>query len=181
MKKAFRLNEASLGRVYQHVTGQKGVNSWGMITAFRGIFSKKENLTRNKQLQSDIRSKNLGYFPVEGHWRECQDPNLEYQDCPDSKLKDSIETSMFVPNIDRKTIQALCKKYDQDAVVYSGPDTEGKVILLFKNGGSTTIGNKFQPNQVAQAYSVVKNKSFLFKEMKKEEQRLKLMSILPKV
>lgn len=166
MNKVFRMNEASLGRVYQHVTGQKGVKSWGMITAYRGVNSKKENMKRNKQLQSDIRSSNLGYFEVEGHWRECQDPTIDYNDCPDSKLKDSVEVTMFVPNITKDTIEKLCKKYDQDAVVYSGSDTEGKVILIFKNGGDTMIGSKFEPNKVAQAYSVVKNKSFLFKEMK---------------
>jgi hypothetical protein len=162
--KNFTLDEASLGRVYQHVTGEKGIRSWGMITAYRGVNSKKENITANKKLKSDIRSENLGYFEVEGHWRECQDPNIDYNDCPKEKLKDSVEVSLFVPGISRDVIAKLCKEYGQDAVVYSGPETEGKVVLIFKNGGTTVVGNKFAPNQVAQAYSVVKNRSFLFRE-----------------
>lgn len=165
--KIFKLDEASLGRVYQHVTGQKGITSWGMITAYRSTNSKKDNIKVNKQLQSDIRSENLGYFEVEGHWRECQDPNVAYEDCPDSKLKDSIEVSLFVPGISKDTISKLCKKYNQDAVVYSGKDTEGKVVLIFRNGSTQVIGSKFEPNKVAQAYSVVKNRSFLFKEQSK--------------
>lgn len=174
MKKVFRLDEASLGRVYQHVTGQKGVTSWGMITAYRGVNSKKENINANKKLKSDIRSENLGFFEVEGHWRECQDPNVDYKDCPDAKLKDSIEVSLFVPGISRDTIAKLCKEYGQDAVVYSGPETEGKVVLIFKNGGTTVIGSKFEPNKVAQAYSVVKNRSFLFREQSR------LTNLIPK-
>lgn len=170
------MDEASLGRVYQHVSGEKGVKSWGMVTAYRGANSKKENIDANKKLKSDIRGGNLGYFEVEGHWRECQDPNIDYNDCPDSKLKDSIEVSLFVPNISKSLITKLCKKYEQDAVVYSGPETEGKVVLIFKSGGTSTIGSKFEPNKVAQAYSVVKNRSFLFAK----EQKMSLKSLLPK-
>jgi len=181
MNKVFKLDEASLGRVYQHVTGKNGTKSWGMITAYRGVNSKKENIALNKKLQRDIRSENLGYFEVEGHWRECQDPNIDYKDCPDSKLKDSIEVTLFVPGVSKNTILSLCKKYDQDAVVYSGSDTEGKVFLIFKNGGSTTIGSKFEPNKVAQAYSVVKNRSFLFREAMNESNKLKLTYILSKL
>lgn len=172
--KIFKLNEASLGRVYQHVMGQKGITSWGMLTAYRGANSKKENIELNKKLKSDIRSENLGFFSVEGHWRECQDPNIEYHDCPDSKLKDATEETLFVPNISKDTIASLCKKYNQDSVVYSGKETEGKVILIFRNGSTSVIGNKFEPNKVAQAYSVIKNRSFLFKEQSK------LTNLLPK-
>lgn len=171
--KQFRLDEASLGRVYQHIMGQKGITSWGMITAYRGVNSKKENITLNKKLKGDIRSENLGFFEVEGHWRECQDPNIDYNDCPDSKLKDSVEETLFVPNISKETIMSLCKEYNQDAVVYSGKETEGKVVLIFKNGGTSNIGSKFEPNKVAQAYSVVKNRSFLFKENKNKTIKLR--------
>lgn len=175
----FKLDEASIGRVYQHVSGKSEMNSWGMITAYRAANSKKENIKANKQLQSDIRSENLGYFEVEGHWRECQDPNMAYEDCPDSKLKDSIEVTMFVPGISKDTISDLCKEYKQDAVVYSGKETEGKVILIFRNGSTQVIGSKFEPNKVAQAYSIVKNRSFLFKE--RQNETIKLKRLIPKI
>ena len=39
------ISEASLGRVYQHMTKQ-GSESFAIITAFRGGYSNKENLSR---------------------------------------------------------------------------------------------------------------------------------------
>ena len=58
------LSEGSLGRVYQHMTKQ-GSESLLIIT-FRGGYSHKENLSRNKKLESDVRSLGLGLFQTEG-------------------------------------------------------------------------------------------------------------------
>ena len=41
-KGPYKLDEASLGRAYQHII-QKKVPSWGMMTAYRYINSPKEN------------------------------------------------------------------------------------------------------------------------------------------
>ena len=60
------IDEASLNRVYQHVSGNKNVKSWGIITAFRYANNKKENLNANKSLENDLRGKGLGFFRVEG-------------------------------------------------------------------------------------------------------------------
>jgi hypothetical protein len=191
-KGPYKLDEASLGRAYQHVV-QKKVPSWGMMTAYRYINTPKENVQKNKELEKDLRSLGYGFFKVEGHWQECQDANLNYVDCPKDKLQDSVEESLFVPGISKEHAEKLCKKYEQDAVIYGGKDTGGDAHLIFKNGGEENIG-QFEPGKVAQAYSKLKGgKSFVFQAKKKEEpakfepvapskekSSMKLKSLLPK-
>ena len=164
----YTLDEASLSRAYQHVVDKKSP-SWGMITAYRYANTKKENLQANKRLEQDLRKMGHGYFKVEGHWQECQDKNVSYVDCPKDKLVDSTEESLFVPNITKEQIGDLCKKYEQDAVIYGDKDSDAH--LVFKNGDTENIG-KFQPGKVSQAYSKVKGgKTFIFgKEEPKKEQ-----------
>ena len=78
-QKPYKLDEASLARAYQHVV-EKKVPSWGMLTAYRYANTKKENIKANKSLEADLRSKGYGFFKVEGHWQECQDANLNYEE-----------------------------------------------------------------------------------------------------
>jgi hypothetical protein len=164
----YKLDEASLSRAYQHVV-QKDVPSWGMMTAYRYANNKKENNAKNKELEQDLRKLGYGFFKVEGHWQECQDANLNYVDCPKDQLQDSVEQSLFVPGISKEHSLALCKKYEQDAVIYGGKDTKGNAHLLFKNGGEDNIG-EFRTGKVEQAFSKIKgNKTFVFKARAKGE------------
>ena len=105
-----------------------------MLTAFRYLNTPKENRELNKKLENEIRSLGKGYFKVEGHWVECTDSSLNYSECPKDKLKDSIEESLFVPNISAKEIHNLGKKYGQDAVIYGGKQTKGNATLIYKDG-----------------------------------------------
>lgn len=167
-RKPYKLDEASLARAYQHVV-EKKVSSWGMLTAYRYANNKKQNQDANKKLEKDLRTKGYGFFKVEGHWQECQDSNLNYTDCPKDKLQDSIEVSLFVPGMKKEDAKSLCKKYEQDAVIYGGEDTKGDAHLIFKNGTEDNIG-KFQPGKVEQAYSKFKGgKTFVFGKEKKKE------------
>jgi hypothetical protein len=180
--KVIRLDEASLGRVLQHIQGQKNVTSWGMLTAFRYVHTPKENRKLNKQLETDLRGLKKGFFKVEGHWVECQNADISYSDCPKEQLKDSIEQSFFVPNITAKDIHKLGKKYGQDAVIYGGKQTKGNAVLIFKDGKIENIG-KFSPDKIQQAYSKLKGgKTFVFKpeEPKVSDDETKLMKLLPK-
>lgn len=180
--KIVRLDEASLGRVLQHIEGKKNVTSWGMLTAYRYMNTPNQNKKLNRQLEQEIRQKGLGFFKVEGHWVECQDANLSYADCPKNLLKDAIEESLFVPNIKAKDIHKLGKKYGQDAVIYGGKQTKGNATLIFKDGKIENIG-KFSPDKIQQAYSKLKGgKTFVFKpeEPKVSDDETKLMQLLPK-
>jgi len=180
--KIVRLDEASLGRVLQHIQGKKSVKNWGMLTAYRYINTPNQNKKLNKQLEAEIRAKGYGFFKVEGHWVECQDGNLSYNDCPPNLLKDAIEESLFVPNISAKDIHKLGKKYGQDAVIFGGEQTKGNATLIFKDGKVENIG-KFSPDKIQQAYSKLKGgKTFVFQpeKPKASDDETKLIDLLPK-
>jgi hypothetical protein len=180
--KIVRLDEASLGRVLQHIQGKKNVKNWGMLTAYRYVNTPNQNKKLNKELESELRQMGHGFFKVEGHWVECQDSNLSYEDCPPNLLKDAIEESLFVPNISAKDIHNLGKKYGQDAVIFGGEQTKGNATLIFKDGKVENIG-KFSPDKIQQAYSKLKGgKTFVFKpeEPKVSDDETKLMDLLPK-
>ena len=108
-----------------------------MITAYRHSNNKKQNIQANKSLEGDLRGMGYGFFRVEGHWQECQDQNVPYDKCPKEKLVDSTETTFFVPNIQKEQIHSLCKKYEQDAVIYGDKDSDAH--LVFTNVFSITI------------------------------------------
>jgi hypothetical protein len=184
--KVITIDEASLGRVYQHVSGNPNVSSWGMMSGFRASNSKAENRQANKKLESDLRGMNLGFFKVEGHWKECQDSNVSWQECPPDKLKDSVEESYFIPNISEKQLLGLTKKYNQDAAVFGDKESKGQAQLLFKNGEKENIG-QFNANKVSNAYSKMKgDRSFLFSKSdekdddKKKDKGKKLKDLLRK-
>lgn len=182
-RKSYKLDEASLGRVYQHVMADKKVKSWGMVTAFRSLNTPKENRQLNKELEAQIRGKKLGFFKVEGYWRECQDADVAYADCPKEKLKDSIETTFFIPNVSMKDIHKFGKQYNQDSVLYGGPETKGNAHLIWRDGSQDNVG-KFHPNIIQQAYSKMKGgKTFGFNDtptQKSKPSTTKLAGNLPK-
>ena len=156
-----KINEASLGRVYQHIKKQAS-KSFTIITAFRGGYSLKQNKSRNKKLGSNIRSLGFGFFKVKGYWVECQDESLEYKDCPDDLKVPVVEYAYFVPNIIKKDVVKLAKKYDQDAIIYQGEETDDKVELISKSGLSIMKLGKFSPDKIKQAYTQVKGHTFVF-------------------
>lgn len=155
-----KLNEASIGRVYQHFK-KSDETGFGIITSWRAGYSKKQNLSLWKKLQSEVRSLGYGYFKLEGHWVECQDTTVPYDKCPKNQLIASIEPALFIPGINLKEIKKLTKKYDQDASVYNGPETKGKMTLVFRTGNQQNIGT-FHPNKIAQAYSKLRGRTFTF-------------------
>lgn len=155
------ITEASLGRIMQHAGYAKEVG-FAILTSWRQNFSKKENLVRFKELKGELRGLGLGFNVLNGHWQECQDPTVSYDDCPEEELVDAIEPSLFVTGIDLATSQRLGNQYDQDAVVFAGPDTDGQTTLIFRDGGRMNLG-EFSPMSIGQAYSEMKNgRSFRF-------------------
>lgn len=191
--KVVQLTEASLGRVLQHIQGKKNVKSWGVLTAYRYANTPTENKASNQVLKEKLRSKNLGFFELEGHWQECQDKKVNYFDCPKDKLKDSTEISLFVPNISIKDIHALGNEFEQDSVLYGGEDTKGNGVLVYKNGRVENVG-QMHPDNMQQAYSKMRNtgKVFAFQRKKGTKRNLpnlsgssaerddKLIQLLPK-
>jgi len=151
-----KLFESSLSRIMSHVQKAKD-EGFAILTSWRQANDKNTNLTNFSALKNFVRSNGLGYIQLRGHWQECQDPNVDYDKCPPEQLKDSIEPSLMVFKINQKTATDLGKRFDQDAVVYAGPETGGTVKLFFKNGETLDLG-EFNPMTIAQAYSEFRSK-----------------------
>ena len=136
---------------------------WVIITAYRKLnadgskISKEENINRNLELRSKLNSMKMGVHQLIGHWRECKDSSIPYQDCPDNNKVDVVERSYFVPmpkemDVDKfkEILLSLGEKYEQDAIIFS----DGKDInLMYPSGGKDSIGQKIGLNQIGQAYS----------------------------
>lgn len=192
----YDLDEASIGRIYQHVVSQPKIKNWGVVTASRGELTSAENKQRNKQLEADLRKLGYGFIHVDGMWQECRKPDTEYKDCPDDMKVPTEEKSLFIPNISKEHIQALGKKYQQDSVLFADEATKAKGEATFidsKSGEAFNIG-KFAPGKIAQGYSKMKGgKVFTFEpqdepkadepykvEPKSNDSDMKLKSLLPK-
>lgn len=183
----YDINEASLGRIYQHVVSNPKMKNWGVVTASRGELTPAENKQRNKELENDLRKLGYGFVHVDGMWQECRKPNTEYKDCPDDMKVPTEEKSLFIPNISKEHIQALGKKYQQDSVLFADEKTKANGEATFidsKSGESFNIG-KFAPGKIAQGYSKMKGgKVFTFEpqaEPKSEPKKddMKLKSLIP--
>jgi hypothetical protein len=157
-----QLKEISLNRLISHVNKEGKTKSFGIITAFRSTNDLKTNLLLNKQLESDIKKLNLGFFKLKGHWQECTDSNYNYNDCPTNLKIHAIEISLFIPNINKKQLSLLTKKYDQDASIYSGVEVDNKIALIYKNNTYDIIATKMTSGIISQAYSELKGKTFVF-------------------
>ena len=168
----YDLNEASLGRVYQHVVSNPKMKNWGVVTASRGELSKAENKKRNKELEADLRKMGYGFVHVDGMWQECRKPDTEYKDCPDDMKVPTEEKSLFIPNISKEDVQKLGNKYQQDSVLFADAETRARGEATFidsKSGESFNIG-KFSPVKIAQGYSKMKGgKVFTFEPKTAEE------------
>ena len=184
----YDINEASLGRIYQHVVSNPKVKNWGVVTASRGELTPAENKQRNKELENDLRKLGYGFVHVDGMWQECRKPDTEYKDCPDDMKVPTEEKSLFIPNISQEHIQSLGKKYQQDSVLFADDKAKANGEATFidsKSGESFNIG-KFSPGKIAQGYSKMKGgKVFTFEpqaEPKKSEPKkddMKLKSLIP--
>jgi len=184
----YDINEASLGRIYQHVVSNPKMKNWGVVTASRGELTPAENKQRNKELENDLRKLGYGFVHVDGMWQECRKPDTEYKDCPDDMKVPTEEKSLFIPNISQEHIQSLGKKYQQDSVLFADDKAKANGEATFidsKSGESFNIG-KFSPGKIAQGYSKMKGgKVFTFEpqaEPKKSEPKkddMKFKSLIP--
>jgi len=182
----YDINEASLGRIYQHVVSNPKMKNWGVVTASRGELTPAENKQRNKELENDLRKLGYGFVHVDGMWQECRKPDTEYKDCPDDMKVPTEEKSLFIPNISQEHIQSLGKKYQQDSVLFADDKAKANGEATFidsKSGESFNIG-KFSPGKIAQGYSKMKGgKVFTFEpqaepkksEPKKDDMKLKYL------
>jgi len=103
----------------------------------------------------------MGVHQLVGHWRECQDSDISYDQCPPDKLVDTIERSYFVVRpeaVDEQEFIDLLIKLmtidgeTQDAIVYHSSKNDEIKILgadkeVYDNYRHITLG------KLSQAYS----------------------------
>ena len=161
----YDLDEASLGRIYQHVVSNPKMKSWAVITASRNDKTSAENKLANKELEADLRKLGLGFAHADGMWRECKDGTLEYKDCPEEMRIPSPEKVMFIPNISKEDAKALGKKYTQDSVLFADGEARknGEATYIDSKSGEEFNIGKFTAGKIAQGYTKLKgDKVFTF-------------------
>ena len=151
-----QLFESSLSRIMHHIQNAKE-KRFAILTSWRQSNDKTTNLANFQALKSKIREHGLGYVQLKGHWQECQDPEVKYDECAEADMIDSIEPSIMVIGLNLKSAIALGEAYNQDAVLYAGPETDGAVQLHFRDGSTIDIGT-FSPMSIGQAFSEYRSK-----------------------
>jgi hypothetical protein len=123
------LVETKLSRVFQYVEDDK--KDFGIVSAFRGVNSDKENKARHEELKKAVRAMGYGFIELRGGYKGDEG----YVE----------ELSLLIPNITKKGIVDLGRKYEQHSVMYKndqdfyyiGTNEEagvGKVLMRFKKG-----------------------------------------------
>ena len=148
------ISEAGLSRMLSQV---KSDQDFAILTAYRGNYTKEQNIARNRDLRSELNRKRMGPYQLVGHWQECQDSSYDYNNCPKNLLKDVIERSYMVVKPKemeveefQKFIISMLQKFEQDGAVYrSGND----INILEKSGNTFKIGSGMSLGKIAQGYS----------------------------
>jgi hypothetical protein len=148
------ISEAGLSRVLSKIHSD---DDFAILTAYRAIYSKNQNISRNRNLRSELDRMRMGPYQLVGHWRECQDPAYTYDNCPRNLLQDVIERSYLVVKPTemrgdefKNFIITMLQKFEQDGAVYRvGND----INILEKNGNINKIGSGLSIGKIAQGYS----------------------------
>lgn len=153
------INETSLTRVWQHV---QGTRPFAIITAFRGEYSREDNVKRNKALAADVRNLGYGFFFLDGYW-------IENQGTPDERKVS--EDSLFVVGPEGSDVQflknmvTLGKANNQDGVLIKSK--EG-INVHDKSGDVLFALNNLEPGRAGEMYSKLRNNkqsnTFIFTE-----------------
>ena len=156
------LDESSLSRIKSK--SDKG--GMAILSGSRGDKSSKENKARAKQLDRDIRGRGLpGATKVSGRWDEKDKKTGETK-----KVKERshvVTSGKMGKRKFKKTIKALGKKYDQDAVLTQTKKT-GTLSATRKGGlgkDKRVKAGKFRPGRSSpQGDTKIKGKTFTYEK-----------------
>ncbi len=161
-EKTFIFDESSLSRLYSKMEK----HDCATITAFRGMYTKKENLQRNRSLLAKILSKGYGATSVKGSYIE---------DFDTSKAKEVTEAVYFIEDMKdaeslKKNLINWGKEFDQDSVLFI-PKGGLNAILIGTNNAKFPGLNKevdFSSRSFGKAgefMTKVKNRPFFFESI----------------
>jgi len=147
------LTEVKLSRVYQYFTDDMPV---GIITAFRGEHTLEENTRRNKQLASTLRSAGFGYTWVDGAW-------VENEGTPEESHVSEVSILVSGENgTDKKlfsTLKQSAQKYNQDAFVFKGTGSDGKIGIYDKSGKLEMSFDRARLDSIGEIYTKLRSGS----------------------
>lgn len=157
------INEIKLSRVLKHFNSQE--YPVGIMTAFRGENTLKQNEAANSALASSFRKLGFGFVWIDGAWIENRGTKSEEHVSEVSILVIGSEGD------DKKMFSSLVegsKKYNQDAFVYKG---SGKKIGIYdKNGSELVSFDRVAIDKIADNYSKLrssnKGRTFVFEDVR---------------
>lgn len=159
------ISEDSLSRTLTAIKNK----DFAILTAYRGNFSKAENIKRNRQLRAILNSNKMGVHQLVGHWQEAP-AGKEYDACSQSELTDVVERSYLVTKPDNMSFEEF-KEIILSLLTIDGETQDAAIIkndegifLLFNNGSLDKIGDDVTLGKINQAYSqhVKNNMPFVF-------------------
>lgn len=159
------ISEDSLSRTLSIIKDK----DFAILTAYRGEFSKKENIIRNRKLRTQLNNYKMGVHQLVGHWQEAP-AGKDYTECKPDELTDVIERSYLVAKPDAMSSEefenTICNLLTidgetQDAAVIKN---ENGIFLIYNNGQKEQIGSDVSLGKINQAYSqhVKNNIPFVF-------------------
>lgn len=160
------INEASLGRVYQH-TKDRNI---GMITAHRAENTAEENKKRNQELEHHIRKAGYGFVKVKGRY-------VENHGTPQAKNVDEHSYLVVGKKGDDKGelknfLLKHGEKHGQDSVLHKAAGESTAKLHGTREGGwpgkgkTHDVGN-FHPDRAGEFHTAMKGgkKTFAFESI----------------
>lgn len=164
--KLTNLNESGLSRITSKVQG----HAIGMITAFRGEYTREQNMQRNKSLKAKLLHAGFHVTPVQGNFIENFGTENELP------VK---ENSFFVVNPEQgddggkleNVLRKLGEEFEQDSIFSKRFNGAGRVIgTTSREGVEPAMGDGFdvpdyKPGSEAQYMTKVHNRPFTFESV----------------
>jgi len=169
------IQESSLSRIKSKA--DKG--GMAVLSGSRADKSKKENQARAKQLDKDIRGRGLpGATKVTGRYDEKDKKTGEV-----TKVKERshvVTSGKMGKRKFKKTIKALGKKYDQDAVITQTKGGGGATLKRTRKGAlpkrNIPVG-KMRPGRTGEMDTRIKGKTFTYESYLRIQERGKTYMI----
>ena len=143
------LTEISLSRVYQRYR-EGNFASFAILTAWRQGRDLMENQQAWKYLRNELRSRQVGFAHLIGSYEALDTEEMV------------TEPYFWAMGLPQKGALALGRKYGQSVLVYSGPETAGKVVAMDLLSGAVTDMGIFCPGRIAEAFSRMGGKRSTF-------------------
>lgn len=133
-----RIAESSLSRVWQLVSTLES-RGFVIMTAWQGSKGREENIANNLVLTQMIRSAGYGFVKLDGVYQN-----------------EAPEPSFLIPNASLRFGMNAMLKFNQQSIVYGGPETKGRIVLVYSTGATEDLGG-FHPDDKGVGFSRLKS------------------------